>query len=52
MDEIISKNFELVVKSEVCIAPNQCYQVKTLIPWYVTAILLGSTFLIVKEIIK
>ena len=45
------ENYGLVVHSEFCLNPDQCYDIKTHIPWYITLILLGSTYLIVKNFI-
>lgn len=52
MSKVIDQNFNLVVKSKVCVTPTQCYEVETLIPWYVTAVLAGSVVMIIREIIK
>lgn len=42
--------FALVLNSSFCITPNQCFTVKTELPFWITAILLGSAILIGKEI--
>lgn len=49
MKPIVNEKFELVVSSRVCVNPNNCFEVETRIPWYVTAILAGSIILIAKE---
>lgn len=49
---MITENFEIIVKSEICLTPNQCYQVNTYLPFWVTAILAGSVFFIIKEVLR
>ncbi len=40
---------EIPIRSEICLTPNQCYPVNTFIPGYVTLILIGSVFLLIKN---
>jgi hypothetical protein len=40
---------QIPVKSEVCLTPETCYPVKTFIPSWITLILIGSVFLLVKN---
>ena len=47
---IINEKLQLEVESKVCLNSGSCYSVKTFIPWYITVTLIGSAFLIVKEI--
>ena len=49
---MFDENFNLIVKSKVCITPTQCYEVDTLIPWYISLILAGSIYLLGKDLIK
>jgi len=51
MDSILDllKPIEIPVKSEICLAPNQCYEVTTYIPGWITLILIGSVFTIIKN---
>ena len=51
MNKIITNKGELVVNSKVCLTPNQCYEVETLIPWYITLVLLGSVYLLSKDLL-
>lgn len=47
---MFDENFNLKVKSKVCLTPNQCYDVETLIPWYVSLLLAGSAYLLIKDL--
>ncbi len=47
---MITKDFEIIVKSEICLTPGQCYQVDTYLPVWITAIFAGMVFLIVKDV--
>ena len=49
---MITKDFEIIVKSEICLTPEQCYQVDTYLPAWVTILFAGMAFLIIKEVIK
>lgn len=40
---------EIPIKSEICLTPETCYDVRTFIPSWITLILIGSVFLIIKN---
>jgi hypothetical protein len=46
---MITKDFEIIVRSEICLMPGQCYPVETYLPVWVTAIFAGMIYLIGKE---
>jgi len=48
---MMNKDFEIIVKSEICLAPDQCYVVDTYLPVWITAIFAGMVYLIAKEIL-
>lgn len=48
----ITRGLEIVVKSNVCITPTQCYAVDTYLPAWITAILAGCAYLLIKDILK
>jgi len=41
---------KIPIESKVCLTPSQCYPVTTNIPSWITLILIGSVFLIAKNI--
>lgn len=43
---------EYKLKSQVCLSPNMCYPVDTSIPVWMLLILLGSSVLLVREIVN
>ena len=49
---MITKDFEIIVPSEICLTPEQCYRVDTYLPVWVTAILAGCVYLLIKEVIR
>lgn len=42
----------LKLKSKVCLSPNQCYELTTDVPVWMLILLIGSAYLLVKDIIK
>ena len=48
---MITKDFEIIVKSEVCLTPDNCYPVDTYLPVWITAIFAGMIYLIAKDVL-
>ena len=46
---MLTKNFELVIKSEVCVQPGMCYPVDTYLPAWITLLLATTAVFVLKD---
>lgn len=42
----------LTVNSKICLTPSQCYNIATELPPWIYLVLIGSAYLIIKDIYK